>query len=325
VADVVPLDANNRLLVRQGLKRMRNGQMHAGIRALFTVSGREARRATSFDLGFALGPRINAAGRLADMTIGIQCLITDDDAQAQELAQQLDKINQTRRQIETSMQDQAFNALNEATSQIGTTVAIYHPDWHQGVVGLVASRLKEAYWRPSIAFAPGEGNTLRGSGRSIPEVHLRDVLDLVSKRHPGMILKFGGHAMAAGLTLNADAYEQFVPAFDQAVQTLSGKENFEPVIETDGSVEEPHATLQVAELLQAEIWGAGFPPPVFCDDFIVINQRLLKNKHLKLLLQRNDQRYDAIWFNHNQLLPSTITAAYRLDMNRWQGRVSTQL
>jgi len=325
VADVVTLDANNRLLVRQGLQRMRAGQMHAGIRALFAVSGREARRATSFDLGFALGPRINAAGRLADMRIGIQCLITDDEAQAQKLAQQLDHINQQRRQIETSMRDQAFDALGDADTQVGATVAIYHPDWHQGVVGLVASRLKEAYWRPTIAFAPGDNSTLRGSGRSIPEVHLRDALDLVSKRHPGMILKFGGHAMAAGLTLASTAYEQFIPAFDQAVRTLTGKDDFEPVIETDGSLDASQANIQVAELLQTEIWGAGFPPPVFCDDFMVVHQRLLKDKHLKMVLQRSEQRYDAIWFNHNQLLPATITAAYRLDVNRWQGRVSTQL
>lgn len=325
VADVVRLDANNRLLVTQGLNKIRAGIMQPGVRALFAVAGREARRASGFDMGFALGPRINAAGRLADMSLGIQCLITDDETQALELARELDKMNQERRTIETSMRDEAFDAIESAQRIIGATVCVYHPDWHQGVVGLVASRLKEAYWRPTLAFAQDATGELRGSGRSIPDVHLRDVLDLVSKRHPGIILKFGGHAMAAGLTLREDAYEQFVQAFDAAVKELTGQDSFDPIIETDGSLESGYANVEVASLLEQQIWGAGFPAPVFRDTFFVRQQRLLKQKHLKLSLERGHQRFDAIWFNRDTLLPETIDAAYRLDLNVWNGMVSAQL
>lgn len=325
VADVVKLDTNNRLLVTQGLRKIRAGLMQPGVRALFAVAGREARRASGFDMGFALGPRINAAGRLADMTIGIQCLITDDETQALQLARELDKMNQERRTIETTMRDEAFDAIESAQQRIGATVCVFHPDWHQGVVGLVASRLKEAYWRPTLAFAQDSTGELRGSGRSIPDVHLRDVLDLVSKRHPGIILKFGGHAMAAGLSLRADAYDDFVQAFDAAVQELTGRNSFDPVIETDGSLESGYANAEVASLLEQQIWGAGFPAPVFRDTFYVRQQRLLKQKHLKLSLERGHQRFDAIWFNRDSLLPETIDVAYRLDLNVWNGTVSAQL
>lgn len=325
VADVVRLDANNRLLVTQGLQRMRTGHMQAGVRALFEVSGREPRSATAFDLGFALGPRINAAGRLADMSLGVHCLLTDDPDEARALARQLDAINQERRDIELTMREEALNALTHEAPARDASVCVYHPDWHQGVVGLVASRLKETYWRPALAFARCEDGTLRGSGRSVPDVHLRDVLDLVSKRHPGMILKFGGHAMAAGLTLVESAYPRFVDGFDAAVQELSGTGRFEPIIETDGSLEPDFATIEVAGLLQEQVWGAGFPAPVFRDTFTVLHQRLLKGKHLKLFLQRGAQRFDAIWFNHADTLPERAELAYRLDRNEWQGRVSVQL
>ncbi len=325
IADVVRLDANNRLLVTQGLQRIRSGRMQAGVRALFEVSGREPRNATAFDLGFALGPRINAAGRLADMSLGVHCLLTDDPAQAQALARQLDAINQERRDIELNMREEALNVLTHEAPARAASVCVYHPDWHQGVVGLVASRLKETYWRPALAFARNEDGTLRGSGRSVPDVHLRDVLDLVSKRHPGIILKFGGHAMAAGLTLVESAYSRFVDGFDAAVRELSGAERFEPIIETDGSLEPDFATIEVAGLLQEQVWGAGFPAPVFRDTFTVLHQRLLKGKHLKLFLQRGAQRFDAIWFNHADTLPERAELAYRLDRNEWQGRVSVQL
>src|SRR5690606_10228243 len=232
VADVVKLDANNRLLVTQGLQRMRSGRMHAGLRALFAVAGRKPRQASGFDLGFALGPRINAAGRLADMSIGIHCLTTDDEGQALELARQLDAMNQERRGIEATMREEALATIETSLPTMGASVCVYHPDWHQGVVGLVASRLKESYWRPTLAFARSGEGELRGSGRSIPDVHLRDVLDLVSKRNPGIILKFGGHAMAAGLSLREDAYDIFVAGFDAAVQELSGRKSFDPIIET---------------------------------------------------------------------------------------------
>jgi len=324
VADVVKLDANNRLLVTQGLQKMRAGKMQPGVRALFAVAGREPREASAFDLGFALGPRVNAAGRLADMGVGIQCLATDDEGLALQLARELDAMNRERRVLETDMRAQAL-AYVEAQPRIGAGVCVYHPDWHQGVIGLVAARLKEVWWRPTLAFARADDGELRGSGRSIPDVHLRDVLDLVSKRHPGMILKFGGHAMAAGLSLRADAYEAFTLAFDAAVQTVSGKSAFDPMIVTDGSLDPQWANAELAVLLQQQVWGAGFPAPVFCDLFRVRRQHLLKDKHLKLKLERDGCVWDAIWFNHSQSLPDTIQAAYRLEPNRWNGTVSAQL
>ncbi|MFC3338724.1 single-stranded-DNA-specific exonuclease RecJ [Paracandidimonas soli] len=325
VADVVKLDTNNRLLVTQGLQKMRAGQMQAGVRALFAVAAREPREASAFDLGFALGPRINAAGRLADMSIGIHCLTTDDEGHALELARELDGMNRERRTIELGMREEALASIEQSQPAIGASVCVYHPDWHQGVVGLVASRLKETYWRPTLAFARSDEGELRGSGRSIPDVHLRDVLDLVSKRRPGMILKFGGHAMAAGLSLREDAYDDFVRHFDEAVQTMTGKSSFDPVIETDGSLDTGYANADVAMLLQQQVWGAGFPPPVFLDEFRVVQQRLLKEKHLKLQLERGHQRFDAIWFNHAEALPEHVRVAYRLDRNVWNNRVSVQL
>lgn len=325
VADVVRLDANNRLLVAQGLRRMRMGRMQPGVRALFAVAARDPRNATAFDLGFALGPRLNAAGRLSDMSLGIHCLLTDNPDEAQALAQELDAINLERRSIELAMREEAMNALAHEAPARPASVCVYHPDWHQGVVGLVASRLKETYWRPALAFARCEDGTLRGSGRSVPDVHLRDALDLVSKRHPGIILKFGGHAMAAGLTLVEAAYSRFVDGFDAAVQELTGTDSFDPVIETDGSLEPDFATIEVAGLLQEQVWGAGFPAPVFRDTFRVLHQRLLKGKHLKLFLQRGTQRFDAIWFNHADTVPEQAELAYRLDRNEWNGRVSVQL
>lgn len=325
VADVVKLDANNRLLVTQGLRRIRSGQMQPGIRALFAVAARTPQSASTFDLGFALGPRINSAGRLADMSLGIHCLITDDDTQALNLARELDEMNRQRRGIETTMRDEALNLIEQSDPVVRASVCVYHPDWHQGVVGLVASRLKETYFRPTIAFAHAGNHELRGSGRSIPDLHLRDALDLVSKRHPGIILKFGGHAMAAGLTLREDAYETFVEGFDAAVRELTGDADFEPVITTDGSLESGYANTSAAELLRKQVWGAGFPAPMFRDTFYVRQQRLLKGKHLKLSLERGNQRFDAIWFNHGEMLPEFIEAAYQLDCNVWNGIASAQL
>lgn len=326
VADVVKLDSNNRLLVTRGLDRMRRGLMQPGIRALFAVSARDPQAASGFDLGFALGPRINAAGRLADMGLGIRCLTTDDDMEALELARELDTINRERRQIETVMKEQALSVTeNVEAGQVGASVCVMHPEWHQGVVGLVASRLKERFFRPTLAFAPAGDDELRGSGRSIPDVHLRDVLDLVSKRHPGLIRKFGGHAMAAGLTLGRDDFERFAPAFEQAVIEMTGRKSFEPVIETDGSLETGYANAQVAGLLAQEVWGAGFAAPLFLDEFRIRNQKLVGEKHLKLVLERGSQRFDAIWFGRTDSLPELIQAAYRLEQNVWNGMVSVQL
>lgn len=325
VADVVRLDANNRLLVTQGLNKMRGGHMQPGVRALFAVAGREPRQASAFDLGFALGPRVNAAGRLSDMSLGINCLTTDDEGLALKLARELDAMNHERRAIESTMREEALAAMETSRPEVGATVCVYHPDWHQGVVGLVASRLKETYWRPTLAFARTGEDELRGSGRSIPDIHLRDALDLVSKRLPGAILKFGGHAMAAGLTLREQAYQNFVASFDQAVRDLGGRASFDPVIETDGSLESGYANAEVAELLQRQVWGSGFPAPVFRDTFRVDRQRLLKDKHLKLTLERGHQRFDAIWFGHAEMLPDFVDVAYRLDRNEWNGIVNAQL
>lgn len=326
VADVVKLDANNRLLVSRGLARIRQGQTQPGILALFAVSGRDPANANAFDLGFTIGPRINAAGRLTDMRVGIECLSTDDPDYALALARQLDDINQQRRQIESVMKDQALTALESFDDQsMAAALCVYHPDWHQGVVGLVASRLKEKYYRPVIAFAPGDDGNWRGSGRSIPDVHLRDALDLVAKRNPGMILKFGGHAMAAGLTL-ADGYmAQFEQSLAQAVIDLTGKERFEAVIDTDGSLELASCNVQAATLIEQQVWGAGFAAPVFEDSFTVLNQRLVGGKHLKLQLERQDQRFDAIWFNQDTPLPDRIKAVYRIATNTWQSRTTVQL
>ncbi len=325
VADVVRLDTNNRLLVTQGLARIRAGRMQTGLRALFAVAGREPRSANSFDLGFALGPRINAAGRLADMSLGIELLSTDDTDAALDLARQLDSMNRERRSIETTMREQAMTDIHTAKTAPAATVCVYNESWHQGVVGLVAARLKEKFWRPTLAFAPAGKSELRGSGRSIPEVHLRDALDLVSKRHPDLIQKFGGHAMAAGLTLERNDLPRFTEAFEQAVRALSGRDRFEPQLETDGSLETGYANAEIAELLQSQVWGAGFAAPLFLDTFMVRQQRLLGGKHLKLLLERGHQRFDAIWFGRDTLLPEWIDVAYRLEQNIYNGIVSAQL
>ncbi len=326
VADVVKLDPNNRLLVTRGLERMRRGQMQPGLRALFAVASRDPAVASAQDLGFAIGPRINAAGRLADMGLGIRCLTTDDDMVALDLARELDTINRERRVIEGVMKEQALAATEDIQAGlVGASVCVFHPEWHQGVVGLVASRLKEKFFRPTLAFAPAGDDELRGSGRSIPDVHLRDVLDLVSKRHPGLIRKFGGHAMAAGLTLARDDFEKFGPAFEQAVIELTGRKSFEPVIETDGSLEPGYANAQVATMLQQQVWGAGFHAPLFLDEFTVRNQKLVGEKHLKLSLERGHQRFDAIWFGHAESLPEFVKVAYKLEQNVWNGMVSVQL
>jgi len=325
VADVVRLDANNRLLVSQGLRRIRQGRMQAGLAALFAVAGRDPARAGTDDLGFALGPRINAAGRMADMSLGIHCLLEDDPARALELAHALDQINRERRERETTMRDEALAQLDAQVQTRAASVCVWQPGWHPGVIGLVASRLKETYWRPALAFAPDAGDTLRGSGRSIPEIHLRDALDLVNKRLPGAILQFGGHAMAAGLTLRTAAFDDFSQQFDAAVRTLGARESFEPRLDTDGSLEPDYLTVETAGLLADQVWGSGFPPPLFLDRFRVLHQRLLKGQHLKLFLERDGRRLDAIWFNHGQPLPDTIEAVYRLDCNTWGGRSSVQI
>jgi single-stranded-DNA-specific exonuclease len=325
VADVVKLDANNRILVAQGLKRMRAGRMHAGVAALFRVAGRQARCATPFDLGFALGPRLNAAGRLQDMSLGIECLITDDEGRAWALAQQLNEINLKRREIEAEMQDTALLHLDDFQPSQSSTICVFDDTWHQGVIGIVASRLKEKFYRPTITFAPAGDGWIKGSGRSIAGFHLRDALDLVSKRAPSLIDKFGGHAMAAGLSIRADAFDAFAQAFETVGQSWLTEQQLERVIETDGPLEAAYFTTQFIELMDGIVWGQGFAPPVFCDEFRVISQRILKDKHLKLLLERNGARYDAIWFGRTDALGDRARVAFRLDANEYNGTTRVQL
>ncbi|MEC4722369.1 single-stranded-DNA-specific exonuclease RecJ [Noviherbaspirillum sp. CPCC 100848] len=325
VADVVKLDANNRILVAQGLKRMRAGRMQPGIAALFRAASREARRATPFDLGFALGPRLNAAGRLADMSLGIECLTTDDEGRAWAIAQQLDSINRERRDIEAGMQDTALSLLDTFEPANSTTISVFDESWHQGVIGIVASRLKDKFYRPTITFAPGGEGVIKGSGRSIAGFHLRDALDLVSKQAPSLIQKFGGHAMAAGLTIPAESFDAFSRAFEAVGRDWLTEHQLERIIETDGPLEEAYFTPQFIELIDDQVWGQGFAPPVFCDEFRIISQRILKEKHLKLTLEKGGQRYDAIWFGRTDDLPERAIVAYRLDANEFNGITRVQL
>ena len=325
VADVVKLDTNNRILVAQGLKRMRAGRMHAGVAALFRVAGREARCASPFDLGFALGPRLNAAGRLEDMSLGIECMITDDEGRAWAIAQQLNEINLKRREIEAGMQDTALLHLDDFNPADASTIAVFDDGWHQGVIGIVASRLKEKFYRPTITFAPAGDGWVKGSGRSIPGFHLRDALDLVSKKIPGLIDKFGGHAMAAGLTIRADHFDTFAQAFETVGRAWLTAAQLERIVETDGPLEDDFYSTQFIELLDGQVWGQGFAPPVFCDEFRVVSQRILKDRHLKLLLERNGRRYDAIWFGHTDALGDKARVAFRLDANEYNGVTKVQL
>ncbi|NMG63390.1 single-stranded-DNA-specific exonuclease RecJ [Azoarcus indigens] len=325
VADVVKLDHNNRILVSQGLQRMRAGRMQPGIRALFAAAGRDPARASGFDLGFALGPRLNAAGRLSDMSLGIECLITDDPGRALNIAQELDKLNRERRSIEAEMQEEAAARLEGFDAEGNASIALFEPDWHQGVIGIVAGRIKERLHRPTVAFARGNEGELKGSGRSIPGLHLRDALDLVTKRHPDLIVRFGGHAMAAGLTIREADYPRFREAFEEVVSGLLEPADLQRRIETDGALETGYLSLDSARLLDQEIWGQGFPAPVFNDVFRVERQRLLKERHLKLELGKQGSRYEAIRFNHADGAPDTIHAAFRLAVNEYNGVSSVQL
>ncbi|PLZ02760.1 single-stranded-DNA-specific exonuclease RecJ [Burkholderia sp. WAC0059] len=330
VADVVKLDGNNRVLVAQGLQRIRNGRMHPGIAALFRAAGRDARSASAFDLGFALGPRLNAAGRLSDMSLGIECLTTDDDARAAQLAQQLDAMNRERREIEAGMQQQALadlSAVDPAAFATSATISLFNPGWHQGVIGIVAGRLKEKFHRPSFTFAPADesGMQVKGSGRSIPGFHLRDALDLMSKREPGLLARFGGHAMAAGVTLAAADVPRFTAAFERVGREWLSDDALARTVETDGDLEDAYFTPQFVEMLDAAVWGQGFPAPVFAGEFEVASQALVKDRHLKLQLARGRQRFNAIWFNRTDPLPARATLAYRLVRDTWNGVSRVQL
>ncbi len=325
VADVVPLDHTNRILVAQGLARIRAGRMQAGLAALLSIAGREPARAAGFDLGFALGPRLNAAGRLADMSLGIECLITDDPARAMNIAQQLDTINRERRSIEADMREDAELQLAAIDPGSRASLTLFDPAWHQGVIGIVAGRVKEKLHRPTFAFARGNEGELKASGRSIPGLHLRDALDLVAKRHPDLLLRFGGHAAAAGLTLRESELPRFEAAFEQVCGELLSPADLSRTLETDGALESGYYSLDAVRMIQQEVWGQAFPAPIFADRFEVLNQRILKDKHLKLKLQKGGLRFDAIRFNCAESVPNRIEAAFRLDINEWNGTQTVQL
>jgi len=325
VADVVKLDQNNRILVQQGLQRIRAGRACPGINALLQVAKKTPAKATSMDMGFAVGPRLNAAGRIDDMSLGINNLITDDAAIALNISTQLDALNHERRSIETDMQDTALAVLESINPQDGFSLTLFDPGWHQGVIGILASRLKDKFHRPVIAFAPSNNGEIKGSGRSIPGLHLRDALDLVSKRQPALIKKFGGHAAAAGLSLNEADFAKFVVAFEQVASELISADDLQQRIETDGALEQGGMTLEMAHLLDEQVWGQGFPAPQFDNDFVVENQRVVGEKHLKLRLSIHGAPVEAILFGHNEPLPGRIHAVYSLSVNEYQGAQSLQL
>ncbi|MEQ1881570.1 MAG: single-stranded-DNA-specific exonuclease RecJ [Burkholderiales bacterium] len=327
VADVVQLDGNNRILVEQGLARIRAGRARPGSAALFQVAARDPSQASNYDLGFVLGPRLNAAGRLTDMSLGIECLLSRDAARAQELAAQLDSLNRERREIESGMQESALAALKNIEAGDNWSLCLYDPSWHQGVIGILAARLRERFHRPAIAFAPADNGEAKGSGRSIRGLHLRDALDRVSKLHPDLILRFGGHAAAAGLTIRQPDVARFTAAFEQAVRSLIGPADLEQIIETDGSLSATEIDLPLAESLSARLWGQGFAEPKFCEPYEVAEQRLVGGRHMKLRLRSpgSSRLFDAIAFGQANTLPEKITAVFRLQVNEFRGNRTPQL
>lgn len=325
VADVVRLDKNNRILVAQGLKRIRQGRTHPGILALFAVARRDASAASVRDFGFAVGPRINAAGRLETMETGIECLLADDSDRAYQLAESLNVTNNERRELEAEMQETALAAIASADLEKTPAIAIYDEGFNEGVVGLVAARIREKTNRPVIAFAPSESGTLKGSGRSIPGVHLRDVIDLVAKRLPDAVLKFGGHAMAAGLTLRPERLTDFRTAFEEAVRTLADPHAFEHTVMTDGELAPTEISERLVMETERQIWGQGFEAPLFANTFRVIDQRLIKDAHLKLTLELGPERFSAIFFRRTAALPGTVRLAYRPVINEFRGRRAVEL
>ncbi|TXE43656.1 single-stranded-DNA-specific exonuclease RecJ [Serratia marcescens] len=336
VADVVPLDANNRILVYQGLNRIRAGKCRPGIRALLEVANRDARQLAANDLGFALGPRLNAAGRLDDMSIGVALLLSNDIAQARMLANDLDALNQTRREIEQGMQVEALqlcDQLERTSTELPYGLAMYHPEWHQGVVGILASRIKERFHRPVIAFAPAGDGILKGSGRSVPGLHMRDALERLDMLNPGLMMKFGGHAMAAGLSLEEAKFDEFRQRFGELVGEWLDPAMLEGVIWSDGELAMQELSLTTAELLrEGGPWGQAFPEPTFDGKFRILQQRLVGEKHLKLMVEPlgGGPLLDGIAFNVDTTLwPDSsvreVELAYKLDVNEFRGNRNVQL
>ena len=337
VADLVKLDANNRILVEQGLRRIRAGKACAGINALLQIAGKTPEKVTAQDFGFAVGPRLNAAGRLDDMRLGIACLLAETENEAMQKAQTLHELNIERRNIEADMQECALISLENIDIAENYSLSIYNADYHQGVIGILASRLKEKYHRAAIVFADAgialanagdvkePNKILKGSGRSIANFHLRDALDLITKRHPNLIIKFGGHAMAAGLSIKQADFAAFQNAFETVARELLNEADLQAIIETDGRLDASEMSLQTAQILANQVWGQGFMAPLFVDDFKVINQRILKEKHLKLILEKDAQRFDAIYFNYTNTLNDVVNVVYTLDMNEYKGLRTLQL
>lgn len=334
VADVVPLDANNRILVHQGLARIRAGRARPGLRAVLEVAGRDPQRINSTDLGFILGPRLNAAGRLDDMSLGIECLLCEDEALARDMAQQLDELNKDRKSIEQGMQREALAQLKDLPlADMPFGLCLFEPDWHQGVIGILASRLKERYFRPAIAFADAGDGLLKGSARSVPGLHIRDALDAVAAKHPGLISKFGGHAMAAGLSLPQENYGAFAAAFDAEVRRQLHADDLTGRLLSDGQLSVSEFNLELAKALRhAGPWGQHFPEPLFHGVFQIVQQRLVGEKHLKLVLQTEcgGQTLDGIAFNiDRELWPNPtvrwVDVAYKLDVNEFRGKQTVQL
>ena len=327
VADVVRLDDNNRILVDQGLRRIRAGRARPGINALFRIAGRDPSRVSTYDLGFVVGPRLNAAGRLSDMSVGIECLLARDPVRAGQLAGQLDSLNRERRDIEAGMQQTALTLLDRIDVGDTYSLSLYDDSWHQGVIGILAARLRERFHRPAFAFAPAGNGEAKGSGRSIAGLHLRDALDLMTKRHPGLLLRFGGHAAAAGVSLRSSDIGAFTVAFEQIVRDLVGPAVLQRLIETDGSLLGAEIDIAFAETLDSGIWGQGFTAPAFCDDYEVADQRVVGGRHLKLRLCAPDSRrtFDGMLFDNENPLPERIRAVYRVQVNEFNAARSVQL
>ena len=319
VADLVRLDRNNRALVSAGLRNMRGGRLQPGVAALFQVAGRNAPQARAEDLGFSIAPRINAAGRLTDMTVGIECLVCDDHERAVDLARQLDRLNQERRQIEAQMQLDAMAGIDESGFGQRRSIVLFDPKWHQGIVGLVASRIKDRFHRPTVAFAEAGDDLLRGSGRSIDGVHLRDTLDHVTKINPDLIDRFGGHAMAAGLTLRRQNLAAFIEAFEAATRAGAEPSLFTRSLITDGGLAGAEIRPDLVDSIESIVWGQGFPEPLFANEFDVLEQRLLQDRHLQLTLALERSRFPAIWFGRTESLPARARLAYRLKFDTYQG------
>lgn len=325
VADVVRLDRNNRILVETGLRRIREGKACAGIHALFTVSGHKSDEAGATDLGFYIGPRINAAGRMDDASVGIQCLLTDDWSEAMRLANELHQTNAHRREVQAEIQEKAEQIADTMNASAGYTIVVADPEWHEGVIGIVAGRLKEKFLRPTIVFTQSEEGIFKGSGRSIPALHLRDALDRVDRKLPGTILKFGGHAMAAGLSIKADDFARFGEVFEAVVQEMLTPEDLEEVVEHDGPLCSADLTLDNARWMRQGVWGQGFPAPSFLTPAKIVARRILKDTHTKFTLDVDGVKMDGILFNEVMEKGDDVLVYGRLDINEWKGNESLQM